>query len=203
MNEASIPGRQPGTGKYARRREEILLAAAAAFAEKGFHGCRTQDIADRLGLKQASLYYYFPTKETALEAVCLHGISASTARLRQLLADAEATLSEKIRWIIHDHLHDLQTHRDCMIVFTEQRHHLAAEQQIALHEQARTHQALLLRLFEDARDELRSDVDCQMAARALSDLCHGAALWLQRDPVHDLEHITEQYTRLFCTGIQG
>lgn len=205
MSEAPISERQPSTGKYARRREEILLAAAAVFAEKGFHGCRTQDITDRLGLKQASLYYYFPTKETALEAVCLHGIDTSTARLRQLLTGAKTSLPEKIRQIIHDYLHDLQTHRDCMIVFTEQRHHLAAKQQVALHEQAHAYQALLLRLFEDARarEELRGDVDCQLAARALDDLCHGAALWLQRDPTHDLERITEQYTRLFCTGIQG
>ncbi|MNZ75268.1 hypothetical protein D3C78_937420 [compost metagenome] len=121
-----------------------------------------------------------------------------------MLAD-EAPLPEKIRRVIHDHLHDLQTRRDCMIVFTEQRHHLSAEQQVALHEQGREYQSLLLKLFEEARTrhELRSDVDCQLAARALSDLCHGAALWLQRDPAHDLGHITAQYTRLFCAGIQG
>ena len=193
------------TGKYARRRQEILLAAAAVFAEKGFHGCRTQDIADRLGLKQASLYYYFPTKEAALEAICLYAVSESTVRLRPLLEDAEATLPVKIQRVIHAYLHDLQTHRDCMIVLTEQRRHLPPEQQAGIRAQAREYRALLLQLFEEARflDEIRGDVDCELAARALTDLCHCAALRLQYEPGHDVGHIIEQYTRLFCTGIQG
>ena len=37
------------------------------FAERGYHGATTQDIADVLGIRQASLYYYFPSKEAALE----------------------------------------------------------------------------------------------------------------------------------------
>ena len=38
---------------------EIIDAAARVFAERGFHGATTQDIADVLGIRQASLYYYF------------------------------------------------------------------------------------------------------------------------------------------------
>lgn len=55
-----------GVGAGPRRRAgEVLEAAAAVFAERGFHGASTQDIADRLGMRQASLYYYFTSKEAA------------------------------------------------------------------------------------------------------------------------------------------
>ncbi|SEI53586.1 TetR/AcrR family transcriptional regulator [Pseudomonas sp. NFACC07-1] len=201
------PSKAP-TGKFTRRRKEILLAAAGVFAERGFHGCRTQDIADRLDLKQASLYYYFPTKEAALEAVCLYAVSEAAMRLRPLLEDAEAALPETIRRVIHAYLHDLQTHRDCMIVLNEQRRHLPPEQQASIRVQAHEYRNLLLQLFEQARSrgEIRGDVDCALAAHALIDLCHGAALRLQRAPEsesgHDVGHIIEQYTRLFCAGIQ-
>ena len=40
-----------------------MRAAATVFAEKGFHGASTRDIAERLGIKQASLYYYFDSKQ--------------------------------------------------------------------------------------------------------------------------------------------
>ena len=49
-----------------RRLDEIMQAAAKVFAERGYHGATTQDIADVLGIRQASLYYYFPSKEVAL-----------------------------------------------------------------------------------------------------------------------------------------
>ena len=56
-----------------RRAPQIIEAAARVFAERGFHGATTQDIANVLGIKQASLYYYFSSKEAALELVCLKG----------------------------------------------------------------------------------------------------------------------------------
>ena len=51
-----------------RRADEIVDAAASVFAARGFHGTSTQAIADVLGMRQASLYYYFPSKEAALAA---------------------------------------------------------------------------------------------------------------------------------------
>src|SRR5262249_62312629 len=58
-----------------RRAPEIIEAAARVFAERGFHGATTQDIADVLGIRQASLYYYFPSKEGALWLVCLQCVA--------------------------------------------------------------------------------------------------------------------------------
>lgn len=57
-----------------RRSAAIIDAAALVFADRGFHGASTQNIADVLGIRQASLYYYFPSKEVALEEVCFRGV---------------------------------------------------------------------------------------------------------------------------------
>src|ERR1700751_2223893 len=66
---------RPASGRNTHRRSaEIIEAAARVFAERGYHGASTQDIADTLGIRQASLYYYFPSKEAALEQVSLHGV---------------------------------------------------------------------------------------------------------------------------------
>jgi AcrR family transcriptional regulator len=192
------------TDKYSRRRLEILMAAASVIAEKGFHGCRTQDIADRLNLKQASLYYYFPTKESALEAVCLYAVEESTNRLRQITQSTGAPLADQIHAVIHAYLHDMDTHRDCMIVLAEQRRYLGQDQQVAVRAQRREYRALLEQMLEDARanGQLSAGIDCQLAVRALIDLCHCAALRLQRNPGHDATYIIDQYSRLFCKGIE-
>ena len=52
--------------KYQQQWLEAVRAAASVFSEKGFHGASTGDIAERLGIKQGSLYYYFESKEEAL-----------------------------------------------------------------------------------------------------------------------------------------
>jgi AcrR family transcriptional regulator len=47
-------------------REQILDAAAALFSELGFSGTSTRAIADRVGIRQQSIYYHFAGKDEIL-----------------------------------------------------------------------------------------------------------------------------------------
>jgi AcrR family transcriptional regulator len=64
----------------------ILLAAATAFAERGFHATTTRDIAAQAGLSPAALYVYFRSKEEVL-----HQIATSALDFTIELASAEAS----------------------------------------------------------------------------------------------------------------
>ena len=57
----------------ANHEETILAAAEAVFAERGFSGATTAEIAARAGLPKSNLHYYFPTK-TALYRRVLAGV---------------------------------------------------------------------------------------------------------------------------------
>ncbi|MFL5962439.1 MAG: TetR/AcrR family transcriptional regulator [Gaiellaceae bacterium] len=50
-------------------RARILEAALDVFSEYGFEGSSLQQIADRLGLTKAALYYHFRSKDELLEAL--------------------------------------------------------------------------------------------------------------------------------------
>ena len=52
----------------AERRRAIVEEAARFFAESGFEG-RTRALAERLGVTQALLYRYFPSKDSLIEEV--------------------------------------------------------------------------------------------------------------------------------------
>ncbi len=54
-------------GKNAR--EEILDAAAELFTSQGYASTSTRAIADAVGVRQASLYHHFATKDDILEAL--------------------------------------------------------------------------------------------------------------------------------------
>ena len=54
--------------KRERRRQEVLHAALETVREKGYHATTLDDIAERLGVRKAALYYYFPDKDSILFA---------------------------------------------------------------------------------------------------------------------------------------
>ena len=54
--------------KHAGRRAAIIEAAAEVFAARGYHAGSFQQVADRVGMSQSSLFHYFPTKRDLLLA---------------------------------------------------------------------------------------------------------------------------------------
>jgi AcrR family transcriptional regulator len=58
--------RSTPSSSTASAREEILDAAAALFAERGYAGTTTRSIAEQVGIRQASLYYHFAGKDEML-----------------------------------------------------------------------------------------------------------------------------------------
>src|SRR5260370_7047048 len=106
-----------------RRAPEIIEAAARVFAERGFHCATTQDIADVLGIRQASLYYYFPCKEGALELVCLQGV-AGYFEVAKAIASGPGTATDKLARLIKSHLPPLTDRSDFLRACLNDRPHL-------------------------------------------------------------------------------
>jgi AcrR family transcriptional regulator len=53
------------------RRKEILDAALAVFAEKGYHAANVSDVAAQAGVSQGTIYWYFESKDELLTAAVL------------------------------------------------------------------------------------------------------------------------------------
>ncbi|KAB2341603.1 TetR/AcrR family transcriptional regulator [Actinomadura rudentiformis] len=67
---ATRPGRVRGPyAKSAQRSKEILEAATAVFAARGYHGGTLRDISRQLNLSLTSIVHHFGTKYELLEAV--------------------------------------------------------------------------------------------------------------------------------------
>ena len=52
-----------------QKEQQILHIAMQVFVEKGWHGARMQEIADRAGVNKAMLHYYFRSKERLYTAI--------------------------------------------------------------------------------------------------------------------------------------
>jgi AcrR family transcriptional regulator len=88
--------RRPGT----TARDEILDAAGELFTTMGYTGTSTRTIADSVGIRQASLYHYFKTKDDILCALLSQTVAPTLSFIPSLLG-AEPALSAA------EHLHAL------------------------------------------------------------------------------------------------
>ena len=194
--------RSRSKAKPRRRAPEIIDAAARVFAERGFHGASTQDIADVLGIRQASLYYYFASKEAALELVCLRGVEgffeSATA-----IAMGTGNCANRLSRLIDSHLSPLVDRADYVRVFLNERQHLPAESRRRIGKWSRG----LERIFEDVlkegvrKGEFRSDIDTRLAALAILGMANWVAGWYGREDV-TIVRISAEFGRLAVEGLR-
>jgi AcrR family transcriptional regulator len=99
--------------KGAASRGRLLQAAAAAFAEKGFHATKVSDIVAGAGLTQAAFYLYFDSKDAALEELAAgfrtelgrlieRGVQPAGLGPEQVLEAARTNLGALFRFLAAD-----------------------------------------------------------------------------------------------------
>jgi AcrR family transcriptional regulator len=90
-----------GAPKFRRRKAErpgeIVAAALAVFAEKGFAAARLEEIAARAGISKGALYLYFETKEALFRAVVAQAIAPDIATVRALIERHPGPLPDLLR----------------------------------------------------------------------------------------------------------
>ncbi len=104
----------------ANRREEILDAATAVFAQYGYAGADTQLLADRLGVGKGTLYRYFPSKEALFLAAADRGIR----KLCQFIDDSLVGVvdpAERITQVVRSYLGFFAKHRELVELLIQER----------------------------------------------------------------------------------
>ncbi|MEU0034482.1 helix-turn-helix domain-containing protein [Streptomyces sp. NPDC006333] len=71
-------------------RDELLHAAAELFTTRGYAATTTRAVAERAGMRQASMYHYVSGKEELLAELLESTVTPSLAFARELLADDAA-----------------------------------------------------------------------------------------------------------------
>jgi AcrR family transcriptional regulator len=115
--EAEYPHVSVPQGK--ERRSELVQIAYRHLIEKGFEGLRVRDIAQEAGINNATLHYYYPTKEFLIQAVVAHLMQEfSTNRLPSTNADRRSALND-LRREFEDLRQRFQTMPEMFMVLIE------------------------------------------------------------------------------------
>lgn len=188
---------------HEEKQQRAVRAAAAVFAEKGFHGATTGDIANKLGLKQGSIYYYFRSKEDALEQVCLFGIEDYVARMEQIAQSGQA-FESKLLATITAHLSSYRERDTALKVHNDERLYLPPERRTQLKTMGSRYRQLLENMFIDGQDAgmLRQSLDPHFLAQSVIGLCNAFGELIVRDPNRDLFATIHQCNDLLLNGLR-
>ena len=88
--KTATPRRKAAAVPEGPARERILAAALEIFAERGFDGARTREIAERAGANLGLLTYYFGGKEPLWRAAVSHAFAELTTEIAAVTAQARS-----------------------------------------------------------------------------------------------------------------
>ena len=192
------------TEKYEHQRMEAIRSAAAVFADKGYHGSSTRDIAEYMGIKQGSLYYYFKSKEDALSEVCLYGMQDYAERMNKISA-SDKTFREKLVATVTSHITKYREKNEALRVYNAERLYLPESKRTKLKELGTGYRQQLEKIFEDGinNGEVRDSIDCQFAAHAVIGMCNAWGEFIDRHPEMDLFELIENSVDLLIHGFEN
>ena len=183
------------------RRTELTRAAARLFAEKGYHGTSTADLAEALGLQKGSLYAHIESKADLLWEVAREGSEAFHAALDTV--PDEGPVVERIRLAMRAHLRVVAEQLDVATVFTREWRYLEGERREQFVAERRRYEERFRALFREGSDrgDLRTDLDDATAALLALSAVNWAYTWLRSDAATD--ELADRFTALLLDGMRG
>jgi AcrR family transcriptional regulator len=190
-------------GRRSARRAEIVAAAARTFAREGYSAVGMRDLADAVGIRGASLYHHFASKEEILYAVCLT-VTEEPNALNLPLLDASGTPSHRLAALVRAHLEHLHRRRVEHLVGLHELAGLTPEHRAVIDDHRRYYQRRV-------RDCVVAGVtagefavpDARLAAFAICDMLNGFSHWFQEDRDLALDDVIDGYVELVVGRLLG
>ncbi len=185
----------------ATRRNELVRQAARLFAEKGYHGTSTSDLAQAMGVQKGSLYAHIESKADLLWEVASEGAAAFHAALDAVPDDAPPL--EKIRLALRGHLRVVAEQLDVATVFIREWRYLDGKRRGAFLAERRRYEERFRALFREGRDlgALRTDLDEATTTLLALSAANWAYTWLRAGA--DTDALADDFLAVLLDGIRG
>src|SRR5579875_674620 len=198
---AAPPSRPALRARYESRRAEVVACAARTIAANGFHGTSIQDLVAACGLTAGGLYHYISGKDELLVAICDELMEPLLSQAREIAASSRAP-ERKLREVVRAWVAHVESHRDHMLVFQQERHVLASGRRWRhVRRQRKEVEALLAGLLAEGERAGRfAFADRDLALRALLGMVNHTALWYRPRGRLSARQIADGYVDLLLAG---
>lgn len=180
--------------------ERLLVEAAALFRERGYANATTRELAERLGIRKASLYYHIETKEDLLYALCAESTRRVTEAVAAVAEQHEGL--DRLRRMIETHLVTAVRDRDMHTTGLLEMRSLSRERRGEVIASRDRYEQLLRRVIADeqAAGRLRDDVDARYLALTLLNLLNWTLFWYAPDGEMDAATLGATLASVYVDG---
>ncbi len=189
----------------ARQRQAILTAATDLFAAQGFDGVTMADIAAKAGVVRATVFNYFPSKHSLIEAITEGVFNYYNAIVERALEE-EATPVPALAKTLLVHMgegieYTREFYRGVFREMLRMRSGLVESDAIAAVRHGAQERLEELMRRGQSRGEIRNDVSAADLARSFDALSLGTILdWLYEREEDSLRERMETTARVFLSG---
>jgi TetR/AcrR family transcriptional regulator, cholesterol catabolism regulator len=158
--------------------DRVWTVAAELFYENGYDATTTRELADRLGITRASLYYHVTKKEDLLHGVCVEALHRVTESVQHAV-EAETNPRAQIRALILTHLTSMLTDIEMHATMLLNLQRLTGDQLSDVIGLRNTYESLVASVVRGAQaaGTLRSDISNQNLTLALLNMVNWTVTW--------------------------
>lgn len=176
--------------------QRIREAATASFAESGYAGTSTRQIAARLGMSAAAMYPHFRSKEELLFAIALDGHRGVNAAIAAA-DDPTAPAADRLCAVVGAFAGWQARHRELAKVVQYEMRALSAEHYRAIARLRRETTAMITRVVDDGVASGDFAVsDPADVVLAISSLCVDVCRWFPSRTHRDPVELGQAYARM-------
>lgn len=198
-------GKNSSKGDNSRKldttRQQIINAAIDLFYENGFEKASLRDIASKVGITQAAIYYHFRSKEEILHTIIETSSNELFFNLKSCFSGNRDPL-EKLREAIFQHIISIKTNRKGAKIIIEDKRFLGGELNKLVKEKEKT----VFNLYKNHLQELQRDLkikDCDLttAAFGILGMINWLYHWYRPDKSLSIEQLAEEITHILFYGL--
>jgi Transcriptional regulator len=176
---------------------QILDAALALFAEKGFHGSSVREVALRAGVSVAGLYHHFPSKGQLLEQLIDETMDALIVTTTQALQGHENDPVASLSAVVSAHVRfHIEFQRQSFVGNTELRSLVSPARERILRKRDRQSAFFDAAVTSGLEAGVFSVANPAEAARAIVTMCTAVATWFRHGRQLSADEVVGRYCAL-------
>jgi AcrR family transcriptional regulator len=182
--------------------ESIYRVACRIFRERGYHATSMRTIASALGVRPATLYYYYPSKDDLLFSIMKTSIERLIVHVSsQLRRDAPA--AEQLRCAMRAHIVAIAEHLDELTVFLHEFKSLPLDLRTVITEYRDRYERIFRDIVADGvkRGDFRP-VDERLASKMILSACNWLYTWYHPDGSLSPQVLADQFAAMILCGLQ-